>query len=69
MASGTFNLDTGARVIVKFTNTNIAVNPTLNIQYSCSAISSGVLAANRTYEFVYDGTNYQLVGDVDTNTN
>ena len=26
------------------------------------------LAAGRTYAFVYDGTNYQLIGDLDTNT-
>ena len=28
----------------------------------------GYLAANRTYPFVYDGTNWELVGDLDTNT-
>ena len=62
----------GSRIIVKFTKTNTAANPTLNvnstgaktIQYRGSAITAGVLAANRTYEFVYDGTNYQLVGDL-----
>ena len=72
-----FTLTTGARIIVKFTVTNTAANPTLNvnstgakaIQYRGSAITAGYLAANRTYEFVYDGTNYQLVGDIDTNTN
>ena len=32
------------------------------------SISAGYLAANRTYRFVYDGTYWQLVGDVDTNT-
>ena len=31
LTAGTFNLDTGARVIVKFSNTNTAVNPTLNV--------------------------------------
>ena len=71
-----FKLVTGARITVKFTVTNTAANPTLNvnstgakaIQYRGSAISAGYLAANRTYEFIYDGTAYQLVGDVDTNT-
>jgi hypothetical protein len=29
---------------------------------------TGSLAAGRTYAFVYDGTNYQLIGDLDTNT-
>ena len=71
-----FKLVTGARIIVKFTVTNTAANPTLNvngsgakaIQYRGSAISAGYLAANRTLEFVYDGSAYQLVGDLDTNT-
>ena len=72
-----FTLVTGARAIVKFTVTNTAANPTLNvnntgakaIQYRGAAITAGYLAANRTYEFVYDGTNYQLVGDINTDTN
>ena len=71
-----FALVTGARVIVRFTVTNTAANPTLNvnntgakaIQYRNAAISAGYLAANRTYEFVYDGSSYELVGDIDTNT-
>ncbi|MSA72973.1 hypothetical protein [Holdemania massiliensis] len=71
-----FKLVTGAQIIVKFTVTNTASNPTLNvnssgakaIQYRGSAISAGYLAANRTHEFVYDGSAYQLIGDIDTNT-
>ena len=34
--------------------------------YRGSAISAGTLAANRIYEFIYDGTDYELVGDIDT---
>lgn len=72
-----FTLVTGARITIKFTVTNTAANPTLNVNgtgakpivYRGSAISAGYLAANRVYEFVYDGTNYALVGDIDTNTN
>ncbi len=72
-----FDLVTGARIIVTFSNTNSAANPTLNvngtgakaIQYRGAAITAGQLAANRTYEFVYDGTAWQAVGDFDTNTN
>lgn len=72
-----FTLATGARITIKFTVTNTAANPTLNVNgtgakpivYRGSAISAGYLAANRVYEFVYDGTNYALVGDIDTNTN
>lgn len=71
-----FSLTTGARISVRFTVTNTAASPTLNvnstgakaIRYRNAAITAGYLAANRTYDFVYDGTYYQLVGDVDTNT-
>ena len=77
LTAGTFTLEAGARVLVKFTVTNTAANPTLNvggtgakaIQYRGAAITAGYLAANRTYAFVYDGTNYQLVGDINTDTN
>ena len=72
-----FTLATGASVKVKFTVTNTAASPTLNvnstgakaIMYRGSAISAGYLAANRVYEFVYDGTDWEFVGDIDTNTN
>ena len=71
-----FVLATGAVIRVKFTVTNTAANPTLNVNatgakpvyYRGAAITAGALAANRTYEFVYNGTQYELVGDVDTNT-
>ena len=71
-----FTLATGARITVKFTVTNTAANPTLNvngtgakaIQYRGAAITANYLAANRVYEFVYDGTAYQLIGDIDTNS-
>lgn len=72
-----YKLVTGGHVYVKFTVTNSAANPTLNVNstgakaiyYRGSAISAGYLAANRTYEFIYNGTQYELVGDIDTNTN
>lgn len=71
-----FTLATGAIALVRFTVTNTAANPTLNInstgakaiRYRNTVIPAGYLAANRTYMFVYDGSYYQLVGDVDTNT-
>lgn len=71
-----FTLVTGAKVAVKFAVTNTAANPTLNVNstgakaiyYRGAAITAGYLAANRTYEFVYNGTQYELVGDVNTNT-
>lgn len=71
-----FALVNGAKIDVKFTVTNTASNPTLNVNgtganpvyYRGSAISAGYLAANRTYSFRYNGTQYELVGDLDTNT-
>ncbi len=72
-----FTLATGARITVRFTATNTAGSPTLNvngtgakaIQYRNAAISAGYLAMNRVYEFVYDGASWELVGDIDTGSN
>lgn len=72
-----FALVTGAEITVKFTVTNTAASPTLNVNstgakpvyYRGSAISKGYLAANRTYTFRYNGTQYELVGDINTDTN
>lgn len=72
-----FNLVAGARVTVKFTVTNSAGSPTLNvngtgaksIKYRGSAIGAGFLASNRVYEFIYDGTDYLFLGDINTDTN
>ena len=66
-------------IIVQFANTNTAAvaNLTLNvagtgakpIKYrNANLPSAGTLAANRIYEFVYDGTHWEIVGDLDTNT-
>lgn len=80
VACDNFVLVTGARIIVKFTvtNTGAVASLTLNVN-STGAISikyrngnlpsTSTLTANRIYEFVYDGTYYQLVGDLDTNSN
>lgn len=72
-----FALVTGAEITVKFTVTNTADSPTLNVNstgakpvyYRGSAISKGYLAANRTYTFRYNGTQYELVGDINSDTN
>lgn len=71
-----FSLETGARVIVKFTVTNTASSPTLNVNstgaksiyYRGSVISASYLAANRTYEFVYNGTQWDFIGDINTDS-
>ena len=67
-----FKLQTGAEVTVRFTVTNTASSPTLNvnstgakgIRYKNAAVPSGYIVANKTYRFVYDGTYWQIVGDV-----
>lgn len=71
-----FKLFTGAVAYIKFSVKNTAANPTLNIsgtgakaiQYQGAAISSSYLNANRTYAFIYDGSVYQLIGDINTDT-
>lgn len=76
VACAGFDLVTGAKIDVKFTVTNTATNPTLNVNntgakpiyYRGSAISASYLAANRTYCFRYNGTQWDLVGDLNTNT-
>lgn len=73
-----FYLGVGSWIAVKFTNTNTGAvgSLTLNVNSTgAKAIkyrnanlpSSGTLAANRIYFFVYDGTYWQIVGDLDTN--
>lgn len=72
-----FVLEGGAIIAIKFTVTNTAANPTLNVNetgakaiyYRGSAIAKGNLAANRTYQFVYNGTQWEFVGDINTDTN
>jgi hypothetical protein len=71
-----FTLQTGAVVQVLFTVTNTAASPTLNVNstgakpiyYRNAVITAGYLAANRLYEFVYDGAQYELVGDINVDT-
>ena len=71
-----FKLFVGAVAYIKFTIGNTAANPTLNISgtgakaiwYQGAAILWSYLKANRTYAFVYDGSVYQLIGDINTNT-
>ena len=74
-----FTLTTGIHVFVKFTVTNTAAVASLTLNVSGTGAKSlkyrggnlpavGTLASGRVYEFVYDGTNWELVGDLDTNT-
>ena len=77
ITSGTFTLEAGARVSVKFSNANTAGTPTLNINntgaknifHKGSQITTGsnkALLAG-TIDFIYDGTQWHLVGNyIDT---
>lgn len=64
-----FKLITGARILIKFSYANIANTPTLNvnstgakqIQYKGKPIPTNYLQTGIFYEFVYDGTYWQLV--------
>lgn len=72
-----FSLEIGARVLVKFTTTNTVASPTLNVEstgakpimYRGAAIDKSYLSSGRVYDFVYDGTNWELIGDINVNTN
>ena len=67
-----FSLEIGSIIIVKWANGNSADSPTLNVNstgaksivYKGSNITSSQIAANSVYEFVYDGTSYNLVGNI-----
>ena len=71
VTEGTFNLNTGARVTVKFSNANSATNPTLNINstgakaiywHGSNIPSTQFWEAGATLDFVYNGTQYELIG-------
>lgn len=74
-------LRVGAEITVKFTYTNTAQNPTLNVNgtgaksvyYNTSVITTGSLAtagtANRYIKYIYDGTYWVWIGQgIDNNT-
>lgn len=76
---GNFKLYTGAWVVVKFSNTNSADVATLTlnvdgtgakpIKYKNANLGwASQLTANRYTHFIYDGTNYQIIGDFNTDT-
>jgi hypothetical protein len=71
-----FALETGAQILVKFTVTNSASNPTLNVKntgakpiyYKTEAIKENFLEGNKIYKFVYNGYQWDVVGDVNIKT-
>lgn len=64
-----FALVQGVQVTVRFTNTNTANSPTLNINntgaigiiYQSANIPANFLVAGINYQFVYNGTNFELI--------
>ena len=74
ITSGTFSLEAGSLVAVKFSNANTAASPTLNVnskgaknifvngaQITTSAAQYGLLKG--TVLFIYDGTQFHLIGN------
>lgn len=67
-----FTLIKGVSVQVKFTYTNTAASPTLNINstgnkpiyYKGAAVLPEYIRANGVYTFVYNGAQWELVGDI-----
>ena len=79
VGAGTVTLESGLKVTVKFTYANTANSPTLNVNSTgaknifhkgsqiTSGTNKGLLAG--TVDFVYDGTQWQLIGNyIDTNS-
>lgn len=73
ITTGTFALEAGAKVTVKFADVNTAASPTLNVnstgaknifhQGSQITDDENVALLSGTVDFVYDGTQWQLVGN------
>ena len=74
-----FKLETGSWIAIKFTVTNTAAvaDLTLNVNSTgakgikyrnANLPAAGTLTANRIYLFVYDGTYWQIVGDLNTDS-
>jgi len=74
-----FVLKTGVTVFVKFTVNNTATNNTLTLNVNSTGakkiywrgaqtFSAGYIGGNRVIGFVYDGTNWEIIGELDTST-
>lgn len=71
VTAGTFSLITGARVTIKFTYANSAASPTLNVGstgakaiywHGAALTSSQYWQAGAVLDFVYNGTQWDLIG-------
>jgi hypothetical protein len=72
-----FAFDTGVAIYAKFLNTNPAnvqlqINNNNNnikdIYYSGNPLDMGQIKENHIYTLIYDGTRWQIVGDIDEDT-
>lgn len=71
-----FSLITGAEITVKFTVTNTAANPKLNVNgtgakpiyYRGAAIGASAIRSDDTHTFRYNGKQWDYVGVIDSNT-
>ena len=67
-----FSLVTGARITVNFVNQNTAANPQLSVSgtaakficYRGRNIPAEALRSNATYDLVYNGTTWDIVGSL-----
>lgn len=67
-----FKLQTGSALRVKFANANTAAGATLNVgstgekplYYQGKAVPAGLPAAGRMYTVVFNGAQYEIVGDL-----
>ena len=69
--NGTFELITGSKILVLFSETDTSNAPTLNVNgtgaknikvNASDGIGKGFLAAQQYYWFIYDGTNWRTAG-------
>ncbi len=73
ITTGNFTLEEGAKVTVKFADVNTAVSPTLNVNSTGAknifhqglqiTDDENIALLSGTVDFVYDGTQWQLVGN------
>lgn len=67
-----YTLSTGSTIKIKFNNANIANNPTLNvgntgaksIYYQGKSINKDYLDAGVVYQFVYNGSQWEIIGGI-----
>lgn len=71
--NGSFTLEPGVRVAIKFKNANTAASPTLNVNSSgaktiyckgATITATNYWSAGQIIDFVYDGTYWHMISDI-----